>query len=158
MCTQNSSFLGRLSALGPQLHWWPSSPQPTTDCSRNVKVQLLCFSSGWSIRYNLHARVPCTIRLSETSPETGPGSISYPSQSGFPHSPSIPLTNRPFHSLFTTMWPEDWDCQVDTISLPALPVNKGLLGHQTSSPYSWPPAGHLRGLRLEKSRIQVLDH
>lgn len=51
---------------------------------------------------------------------------------------------------------KEWDFQVDSISLPALPVNKGLGGHQTSSCYSRPPAGHLRGLKLEKSSIQVL--
>lgn len=86
-CLHSKQFPpGSLSAVGPLLRCHPSSPQPMTACSRNTKVQLLCFNSGHSVRYNLPSGVPHRIRLSETSPEMAPWSISHPSQPGFPHS------------------------------------------------------------------------
>lgn len=89
--------------------------------------------------------------------------------SGFLHSPSIPLTNRPFHCLFTTMWPAtgSWwpEHEVERSGIVKWIPYHCLPYQQTKASLAIKPAaataghqlGTWGGLRLEKSRIQVLD-
>lgn len=79
-CTQTAPSWESV-CLGCQSHPHPS-PQPMTDCSRRMTVQPLGLSSRQT--EVLHSRVPCRIRLAETSPETTPLPVSPPCLPGRP--------------------------------------------------------------------------